>query len=92
MKLVEAYELVDDDFALQHAMLCYVWSRMSTIDEIKDFAKFESLTFVDFLEALGLMADVKQLPLASDLSDADMNSLQWAIAKATGAPRLTRNP
>jgi hypothetical protein len=57
---------------------------MSTIDEVRDYAKFESLTFVDFLEALGLVADTKPLPRANDLAEAGINSLQWATAKANG--------
>ena len=82
--MMESLELVDDDFTLNNAMLCYVWCRMSTIDEVKDFNKFESLTFVDLLEALGQVANNKHLPLMSDLQDAGINSLQWALAKAAG--------
>jgi hypothetical protein len=89
MKMMEGMELVDDDFTLNNAMLCFVWSRMSTIDEAKDFARFESLTFVDLLEALGQVANNKHLPLAIDLQEAGISSLQWALAKATGAkPRF----
>ena len=43
---------------------------MATIDEIKDYAKYTSLTFIDFLEALGRVADMKNLPLESDLEAA----------------------
>jgi hypothetical protein len=85
MRMVEEYGLVDDDFTLNQAVLCYVWSRMATIEEVRDFSRFESLTFIDFLEAIALVADMKHLPLASDLSAAGMNILQWAIAKAAGA-------
>jgi hypothetical protein len=88
MKMMELLELVDDDFTLQNAMQCYIWSRMSTIDEVKDYTKFESLTFVDLLEALGQVADHKHLPLASDLQEAGINSLQWAVAKAAGVEPL----
>lgn len=84
MKMMESLELVDDDFTLNNAMLCYVWCRMSTIDEVKDYAKFESLTFVDLLEALGQVANSKHLPLMSDLQEAGISSLQWVLAKAAG--------
>jgi hypothetical protein len=84
MRMVEAYGLVDDDFTLNQAVLCYVWSRMAIIDEVRDFSRFESLSFMDFLEAIALIADMKHLPLASDLSAAGINILQWAIAKAAG--------
>lgn len=90
MKMMEALELVDDDFTLQNAMLCYVWSRMLTVDEVKDYSKFESLTFVDFVEALGLIADSKMLPMASDMAEAGINSLQWALAKGSGLHRTFR--
>ena len=53
--------------------------------QIRDFARVESLQFIDFLEALGMVADMKHLPLASDLDAAGINILQWAVAKATGA-------
>ena len=43
---------------------------MATIDEIKDYAKYTSLTFIDFLEALGRVADMKNLPLESNLEAA----------------------
>ena len=86
MKLIEAYDLVDDDFPLSQAVLCFVWARMATVDEVRDYGRFESLTFVDFLEALALVAELKHLPTASDLADAGLNMLQWAQAKATGAP------
>lgn len=36
-------------------------------DEVKDYAKYESLYFVDFLEALGRVADLKALPAQSEL-------------------------
>lgn len=84
MKMMESLELVDDDFTLNNAMLCYVWCRMSTIDEVKDYSKFESLTFVDLLEALGQVANHKHLPLTSELQEAGIDSLQWVLAKASG--------
>ena len=59
--------LVDSQFTLQDAGLAYLWSRMYTIDEIKDYTKYSCITFVDFLEALGRVADMKSLPSSSDL-------------------------
>jgi hypothetical protein len=85
MKLLDSLGLVDDQFTLQDGMLVYMWSRMTTVDEVRDFAKYESLLFIDFLEALGHIADMKVLPLVSDLQEAEMNILDWQIAKKTGA-------
>eukprot|EP00198_Chlamydomonas_reinhardtii_P003541 XP_001692877.1 flagellar associated protein [Chlamydomonas reinhardtii] len=59
--------LVDSQFTLQDASLAYLWARMYTIDEIKDYARYTCLSFTDFLEALGRVADMKALPAASDL-------------------------
>ena len=39
-----------------------MWSRMIVIDYIKDFERHISITMVDFLEALGRLADIKALP------------------------------
>lgn len=90
MKLLDSLGLVDDQFTLQDGMLVYMWSRMTTIDEIRDFAKYESLLFIDFLEALGHIADMKILPLASDLAELDMDVLEWQIARRSGTlSRLT---
>jgi hypothetical protein len=45
-------------------------------------ARWTSLTFIDFLEALGRVADAKSLPTASDLDAAGYPSiLEWAIDK-----------
>ena len=44
--------------------------RMGTIDEIKDYQKYTSITFVDMLEALGRVADMMSLPSQSDLEAA----------------------
>lgn len=68
--LLEQGHLVDADLGLQQAQLCFLWSHMMVIDEIKDFARHESLSFVDFLEALARVAELKNLPSFSDLQDA----------------------
>lgn len=54
----------------QDATLTFLWSRMAVLDEIKDYGRYTSLTFVDFLEALGRVADMKSLPTDSDLDAA----------------------
>ena len=59
-----------------------MWSRMQIVDEIKDYARYTSFTWVDLLEALGRVADMKSLPLDSDLEAAGYPSiLDWAIEK-----------
>ena len=67
---------------LQDATLAFLWSRMQIVDEIKDYARYTSFTWVDLLEALGRVADMKSLPLDSDLEAAGYPSiLDWAIEK-----------
>ena len=68
--LLEQGHLLDAELGLQQAQLCFLWSKMMVIDEIKDFARHESLSFVDFLEALARVAELKSLPSFSDLEDA----------------------
>jgi len=43
---------------------------MFVLDEVKDYARYTSLTFIDFLEALGRAADMKSLPGPEDLEQA----------------------
>lgn len=44
--------------------------------------RYTSLSFIDFLEALGRVADAKSMPTASDLDAAGYPSiLQWALDK-----------
>lgn len=69
-------------YCVQDAMLAFLWSRMQTVDEIKDYARYTSHTWVDMIEALGRVADMKSLPQESDLGDAGYdNILDWAIDK-----------
>ena len=57
-------------FTIQDATLAFLWSRTQTIDEIKDYPKYTSITFIDMLEALGRVADMKSMPMESDLEAA----------------------
>ena len=68
--LLEATRLLDTEFGVQQAQLCFLWSRMLVVDEIKDFDRHVALSFVDFLEALARVAEIKTLPGYSDLEDA----------------------
>lgn len=55
---------------------------MCTQDEVKDYAKYESFTFVDLLEGLGRVADMKTIPSALDLDEAGYeNIFLWALDK-----------
>ena len=41
----------------REACLCFLWARTASADEIRSLDKTKSITFVDFLEALALVAD-----------------------------------
>jgi len=73
--LLESGHLLDADLGLQQAQLCFLWSRMLVVDEIKDFGRHEAISFVDFLEALARVAELKSLPSYSDLEDAGYAAL-----------------
>ena len=82
LQLMNDAHLVDGQFTLQDSTLSYLWSRMQTVDEIKDYQKMISLTFIDFLEAIGRVADMKSFPTSQDLEHAGYNDiLEWAIDK-----------
>ncbi|GMH33927.1 hypothetical protein BSKO_01761 [Bryopsis sp. KO-2023] len=82
LQLFDDTKLVDTHFTLQDAVLCFLWSRMIVQDEVKDFGKYESMTFVDMLEGLGRVAEMKSLPSMLDLDDAGYeNMFEWAAEK-----------
>ncbi|KAL6756926.1 hypothetical protein V8C86DRAFT_2637564 [Haematococcus lacustris] len=55
---------------------------MYVLDEVKDYQRYSSVTFVDFLEALARVADMKSLPEEADLEAAGYtNILEWAMDK-----------
>jgi hypothetical protein len=60
--MVDAALLVDRDLTLREVTLCFVWSRMLVADEVGNFRKLETLTFVDFVEAVCRLADYLKLP------------------------------
>ena len=57
----------DGDFTAREAMLCFFKSRMCVVDEVKSRHKYISLTYTDFLEALGRVADVVSIPTNEDM-------------------------
>ena len=58
----------DGDFTAREAMLCFFKSRMCVVDEVKSRHKYISLTYTDFLEALGRAADVVSIPTNEDMT------------------------
>eukprot|EP00891_Asterochloris_glomerata_P005689 jgi/Astpho2/5689/fgenesh1_pg.00079_%23_100_t len=93
MALMESTKLFSLDFTPPQAQTCYMWARMSTVDELKDYTKHEALSFVDFLEAIGRVADMKPLPSRSELDEAGYdNVLAWATDKEAAVAAGSSDP
>lgn len=55
---------------------------MYVLDEVKDYSRHESMTFVDLLEALGRVAEMKCIPPVLDMREFGyQNAFEWAVDK-----------
>ena len=54
--------------------------RYATVDELKDREAYTTMSFTEFLEAIGRLADVKDLPTKEDLLSHGYKSVLEAIA------------
>ena len=80
VQFIEDTSLVSESFSVIETKLAFLWSRMQFSDEYKDALKVQSLTFVDFLEALGIIADRISLPTANELEQLGYASiLEWHL-------------
>mmetsp|Transcript_30148 Transcript_30148/g.41742 ORF Transcript_30148/g.41742 Transcript_30148/m.41742 type:complete len:249 (+) Transcript_30148:2-748(+) len=80
MELMENTGLIDESFTILEARLCFLWSRMKVVEEIMDYERYTALTFVDFLEALGRVADTKMIPTDEELTKAGYsNRYAWYL-------------
>ncbi|KAK3237286.1 hypothetical protein CYMTET_52626 [Cymbomonas tetramitiformis] len=59
--------LIDDEFTLREAKLCFLQSQMAVVDDMKDPIRNECVTFTDFLEVLGHVADLQSFPTAEEI-------------------------
>ena len=64
---IELAGLYSDDFDVHEAKLAFGWAQMAVIDEVDNRAKFASLDFFDFLEAVARICDLKALPTDMEL-------------------------
>jgi len=71
---------VDLTFGIPDMRLCFVHSRMVVSDVVKQWDKYTQATFIDFLEALGYVADNKFLPSRASLEEAGFsNWFEWQL-------------
>ncbi|KAK3238958.1 hypothetical protein CYMTET_51082 [Cymbomonas tetramitiformis] len=72
LKLLTDTHLINGDFNIREAKLCFLRARMLIIDEVGDRMRYECLTFVDFLEAIARVSDA-----ASVVSDAELREMRY---------------
>ncbi len=72
LSFVEAAGLLGEDFELREAKLAFAWAQMAVVDEVGNRARFVSLSFYDFLEAVARVCDLKALPTDGELKAEGM--------------------
>jgi len=55
--------------------MAYLVSRMRVVDEVNDYERYMAITFIDFLDALGRIADMKMLPTKEELAGAGFETI-----------------
>ena len=56
-----------DGFTSKEAKYVFIWSRMFVIDEFRLTLKVANMSFMDFLESLGRIADIASYPTPAEL-------------------------
>ncbi|KAK3275778.1 hypothetical protein CYMTET_16108 [Cymbomonas tetramitiformis] len=75
--IVQRASLLDDKFTLQESRLIFVMSRMHVSDESEDYGKYQSISFIDFLEAISRTADLRWFPTTDELAEAGYKEGMW---------------
>ena len=88
MRFLKQVKFVNEDFTLRECRVTYVWSRMKVIDEVKSHDTWGYITYVDWLEALARMAQLKCVPSPGDLEE--MQNLNILKSKETHTYGLLR--
>jgi len=90
LEFMDKAHLYDEMFGYQEARLAFLWSRMHSSDEAGDWAKYTSLTFTDFMEALGRIADIRMVPTDEELEElgwggpGEGSRFKWMLATENG--------
>jgi len=74
-------KFINEDFTLREARVTYAWSRMKVIDEVASHDTWGYITYIDWLEALARMAQLKCVPSPEDLEEMATKK----IIKSSGA-------
>eukprot|EP00873_Tetraselmis_striata_P016221 jgi/Tetstr1/436485/TSEL_025313.t1 len=67
LSLLSRGGLTNDFFTEREALNCFIWSRTHKVDDTKKRPKATGMTYVDFLEGLGRVAELVSPPAVPDL-------------------------
>ena len=70
MILLNDLSFLDSDFTRREAILCFIWSKMTVVDDFVCSERAVSLTFVEFLECMCRCSSMKTIPTNQELDDA----------------------
>jgi len=74
---LNAVNMIDDDFTKREARLSFTWAKMRNSDEVKNRDRITSMNFMDYLEGLGRVSEMKTIPTEARMAE---------IALETGKP------
>ena len=60
-------DFLNSDFTQREAKLAFVWSKARVIDEVQNRSKIMLMSFLDFLECMLRLAQLKNMPAEEDL-------------------------
>ena len=72
--LVDA-ELLDDNFTHDEGNTCFYFSKMEVVDEHKDIGKYQTLSWLEFLEAIVRLTEFLEIPPKAELQEINCDSL-----------------
>merc|ERR1711865_251859 len=73
MSFLERFGLFGDSFTKREGRLAFTWCKMLISDELRNRLGFVGMSFVDFLEALCRVAQLKALPSKELLKKYDLD-------------------
>jgi hypothetical protein len=75
IRLLTDLKLINEDFTLVKAKLCFSFSRMHVIDPVKDNLLDTTLNFSDFIEAMCRVADHFSLPTPEEIKSINVDTV-----------------
>ena len=85
LKMLNEFGLIDTTFTKREARFCFTRSKLHAIDELRGQKANASMHFVDFLEGLVRVADMKLWPTDADLEIYEVKTLKQFSALPLGS-------